>query len=351
MPDSAAPLLLGGAYSQAIGLEITNSNTNRTVPRPEGLVLKGLGTKAINNIIHDNCDGIWPEATALGVEVYGNVVFNNGTTEAGPNGTCHGMYMQNTDLSQPKLIRENIVTDNYSLGIQGYTGSSDVLKGFTLIGNVVANNGSPVGQIHEGILIGGTRTPVSGLIEDSNYLYNNGLQIGYFQPTNNDAVITNNLVAGYSQFSVLNQWASLTVTGNRIVYPGGTNVINISATQPWNWNNNTYQINNPQPFSGFLTFSQWKAQTGFDSSSMSTQTLPTAVEVFIRPSAYDNTRSNVIVYNWSGGTALIDLGLPIGTTYRLLNPKNFFGAPAASGIYLGPILLNVGQFATYVLIK
>lgn len=347
MPDWEAPLLLGGAYTQSIGLEIMNSNADRAVPRPEGLVLKGVGTKAINNIIHDNCDGIWPESTALGAEVYGNNVFNNGTTEQGPNGTCHGIYTQNADATKPKLITNNIFHDNYSLGGQAYSGSSDVLRGFTFRGNSIFNNGTPVGQTHEGLILGGNSSPanVFNLSVIDNFFHGGGLQVGYGSGTsNNDALVTGNIVSG-SELVVFRPWASVTLNTNKVqATSSGFIQVTVPGFSPsWSWNNNSYFGTSSLPFltnggSGFENLAGWQAETTFDTNSTYTNGLPTNPDIKIQSNAYDAKRWHITIINWqSASTVSVDVSsvLSNGNTYELRNSQNPFGAPVLSGTYSG----------------
>lgn len=347
MPDWEAPILIGGDYVWIIGFEIMNSNPDRTVPRPEGLVLKGVGDKAINNIIHDNCDGIWPESTALGAEIYGNNVFNNGTTEQGPNGTCHGIYTQNADATKPKLITNNIFHDNYSLGGQAYSGSSDVLRGFTFRGNSIFNNGSPIGQTHEGLILGGNSSPanVFNLSVIDNFFHGGGLQVGYGSGTsNNDAIVTGNIVSG-SELVVFRPWASVTLNTNKVqATSSGFIQVTVPGFSPsWSWDNNSYFGTSTLPFltnggNGFENLAGWRAETTFDATSTYTNGLPTNPDIKIQSNAYDAKRWHITILNWqSSSTVNVDVSsvLSNGNTYELRNSQNPFGTPVLSGTYSG----------------
>ncbi len=346
LADWEAPLLIGGSYVWVIGMEIANTNTDRTVSRPEGLVLKGVGTKAINNIIHDNCDGVWPEATALGAEVYGNIVFNNGTTEQGASGTCHGMYMQNSDASQPKLITLNLIFDNYSLGLQAYASNSDVLRGFTYRYNAVYSNGTPVGAFHEGMILGGNSSPANmySLTVDTNYFHGGGLQVGYGSGTaNNDATVTNNIISG-SEMVVFRTWVTITLNNNTVqaTSSGFIQVISPDFSPSWSWNNNSYFGTSTLPFltnggNGFENLANWRIETTFDAASTYTNGVPSIAPI-LRANAYDNTKTYIIIFNFTdASTVSVDVSsrLNNGDTYALRNPQDYYGTPVLTGTYSG----------------
>lgn len=361
LADWEAPLLLGGNYIWAMGLEVTNTNTDRTVARPEGVVLKGIGTAAINLVIHDNCDGIWPESTALGAIVYGNLVFNNGTTEnagAGEDGTCHGMYMQNSDASQPKLITDNISFTNYGFGYQMYSGNSNVLRGFTFSNDTSFNQGAPVGTFHNAMILGGNSSPanVYALIVDSCYIYNGALQVGDSSGTsNNDAVVTNNEISK-GELAIYRPWASMTVSGNTVVASGVNSGFvhvlfdNGGTFLPYSWNNNHYYGNTTLPMiiddttppcapgaCGFKSLAAWTSATGFDAASTYANGSLPANAIHLRANTYDSTRSHIIINNYTdASTVSVDVSsrLSNGDTYQLFNVQNLT-TPVLSGTYSG----------------
>jgi hypothetical protein len=342
-----SPLWLQGNYLEVYNLEITNSyNLDRTRPRPIGLLLTGIGTKAVNCVVHDCGNGVFPNEDQQGGEVYGSMFYNNGWIDAvsGPSG--HGIYMQNN--VNTKLIKDNIVFNNYNLGIQAYSSSSDVLKGFDIEGNAVFGNGTPVQTFHPAILVGGSHVPASRLTINSNYFYNGGLDLGYFNPVNLDAVVTNNIVAGASDVQAKG-WQTLTFTGNKIYNPSfGFVSINQSdlPAPAYVWNNNSYYTTNVlnKPFlinqsaATWYDLAGWRAETGFDGAATSVNALPTGTDIAIRANSYDQNRWNIIVYNWRSALSVnIDLSntLAPGDSYELRNAQDYFAAPVLSGIYDG----------------
>lgn len=81
-----------------------------------------------------------------------------------------------------------------------------------------------------------------------------------------------------------------------------------------------------------------------------------SVRIAFRRNRYDPNRANVAIFNWAKQDVVeLSLGtfLAEGNTYRLQNPRDFFGPAVLSGVYDGkPIRVPVrGEFAAFVLLK
>ena len=153
-------------------------------------------------------------------------------------------------------------------------------------------------------LVGGGR-PSQNIRVLGNSLYGVGMQLGYSAPSNEDCEVRDNLIVngGLS----INKFQRVVKEGNMVLGKG-----------------------DPRPDG------------------------PVRVEV--RPSHYDSRRAHVAVFNWSKQAKvelLVDKFLKTGERYRLLNPRELFGAPVAQGVYQGqPISVPVvGEFAAWVLLK
>ena len=59
----------------------------------------------------------------------------------------------------------------------------------------------------------------------------------------------------------------------------------------------------------------------------------------MRPNEYETGRANITIYNWSTAASVaVDLagaGLTVGDSFEVRDAQNFFGAPVATGTYVG----------------
>jgi len=169
-----------GAYVWFWGLEFASSITDRT-GSPAGppdygasAILNAVdswapGTRLINLIIHDTRQGVgfWKEATNS--EVYGCLIYNNGF-QASDRGHGHGIYVQNNNGT--KLLAENIIFDQFGVGIHAYGTDQTYIRNITAEGNIVFNNGSVStgGQNDDNILFA-SGTGLQNIVVRNNYTY------------------------------------------------------------------------------------------------------------------------------------------------------------------------------------
>src|ERR1700690_2790153 len=115
-------LAVYGSYTWFWGLEVMDSNTQRTVTVPGsgaepdafGVSVYGPNNKFINMVVHDTAEGFSAYNQSPNCEFYRNLSYYNGWI--GPDRNHgHGMYMQN--ISGTKLISDNIVGDNSDEGL------------------------------------------------------------------------------------------------------------------------------------------------------------------------------------------------------------------------------------------
>jgi len=352
-------LTINGSDAVYRDFEITNSDPIRSWGaavngqnsphlRGEGVWHAGARTKLINLIIHDVQDGIFSPPSAIDVETYGCVIYNNGYLDAnGPAG--HGWYIQN-NAGSTKNYTDTITFNNQVFGAQEESVSGNTVN-IINTGLVVFGNPFLVGA-QSGIVDNVTFT--GGFVYERNIA---GLRMGY-QGANGLTTVTNNYLGGYGSGALLSlpNWSTVTVTGNTFALRLSGNAVEV-ITSPGNYtfNSNRYydttSLRNciggsaPSIFAynttegvcgGNLKFAEWQAASGFDAGSFYSQSAaPNSVSV--RPNAYQTGRANVIVYNWSLASAvsvnLSNSGLVNGQNYEIRNAQNYFGTPVLAGTY------------------
>lgn len=295
-----------GSYTWFWGLEVTFSTPSRTDSggpgTPNGVYAnQSTGIKFIDMIVHDMPGqgfGVWAES--LGTEVYGNIVFDNGT-----NHFDHGIYTQN--VSQTKRIEDNIIFNQASHGLHAYGSSDATLDHFYIAGNIAFSNGALLGVAERNILVGGGRVAQDLTVIDN---------ATYYPPASDKG--SNNL--GY-----LAGCASATVTGNAFIGPNALTLVNCL----------------PAPMTGntFVGSVEPPDLSMVDPSNSYTSGMPAGARIVVRPNRYEPGRAHVAIYNWDlQAQVSVDLspsGLRSGQAYEIRDAQDFFGAPVATGTYTG----------------
>lgn len=348
-------LFTSGNNTTYQGIEIKNSDPLRNWItdggeglRGAGIFNTGNGNKFVNLVVHDNLNGIFSGSSSSNTEVYGTLSYNNGMFDNTAQGKGHGMYLEN--MSGYSRIYDNIVLNNFGLGTQCY-GRTAAYLGGDLQGNVFSNSGAPLGLPlrHHNLLIGAETQRVPDILVQGNYLFHphdiNGYNMtyGYGAGVDDGRILNNYFVGGGGIGLELTDVTNVTATGNKF-YTTNFLGVNIQAHElPYTINNNTYYSVQPtsREFGDAtrvtnLTFANWQAATGFDSTSTITaSSMPNTV--IVRPNAYEAGRANIIVYVSSGAPSvsvnLSTSGLVNGQPYTIKNASNYNGAAAAAGVY------------------
>lgn len=379
-------LQVNGANVWFIGLEITNSFTERYFPtfsgntdtpkKAGGIYVSAPGVKLINNRIHDvshpgismfdQAAGCSDTGSADGknqcTEAYGNIVWGNGFYDASrgnqPNGA--GIYAHNTTGN--KYIRDNIFFRNLSQGIDVYTRESRV-SGFKVEGNTVFDNG------YWDVWFGNDEYGSQANISD-NVIFRRlnanreALILGSGQPLVNPNIVNNYIVGGSGSNSPfafsLNRLVGGNITGNTIVSPGTINIIGTctgggqqsdltcnnpfslsgnytnSAGQttnyPLNWNNNKYFGTAPKSFARpqqLLNYPEWrnfyKTEPSDTQNKNFTAGYPSENKVSVRRNVYTEGRGNITIVNWNNAqTVPVNLAGVInsGESYVIKDAQN-----------------------------
>ena len=341
------------------GLEIARSDTAVRDSLP-GLEIYGPRTKVINLVIHDAVGqgiGFWDGA--VDAEVYGCIVYNNGTH----TNLDHGIYVHNpVTRGGSKLVMDNVFFQNLAYGIHAYARATNPTQANVyLVGNVAFDNGtiSTAYRANGNIIVGAT-TVDSAMHVIGNMLYFDrpagvNLQLGYFQGVRNaDLEATGNYVEGGYWVFTMDNWTRATVRNNTFAENKsvwGTNLmVDLTDSAPaggYTWGGNTYYRDTATIAWGYngasYTFGGWKTATGLGASDAATAPTPSNPVVFVRPNKYEPGRALVVVFNWPRqGSASVDLSgvLQPGDTYEVRNVQAIFGAPVLIGTYDGtPILV------------
>lgn len=295
-----------GSYTWFWGLEVTDSSPTRTdsggPSTPNGVYAnQSTGIKFINMIVHDMPGqgfGVWAESVAT--EVYGNIIYNNGT-----NHFDHGIYTQN--VNETKRIEDNIICNQASHGLHAFGSSDATLDHFYVAGNISFSNGALLGGAERNILIGGGR-----IAQDLTVIDN----ATYYPPASGKG--SNNLgyVAGC---------ASATVTGNSFIGPNALTLVNC-VPSPMTGNTFVGSIDPPD-------LSLVDPNNSFASG------LPGGMRVIVRPNRYEPGRANIAIYNWDLQTQVsVDLsssGLRSGQAFEIRDAQNVLGTPVVTGTFTG----------------
>jgi hypothetical protein len=357
-----AILNIFGSWTIYRDFEITNLNRQRSHIsgfRPMGIEIQAPHTTIVNLVIHDTGIGIGTWDNAPDTEIYGNVIYNSGT-ENTPSDKRHGhgIYVQNK--TGAKLIRDNIVFNNFGWGLHVYS-NVGALRNINLEGNIVFNNGvqNDSGIRYNNILVLGHARPYSAeqIVVRDNLTYHSpdqkagstfsdaGVSLGCGDSgTNRDLRLQNNYFVGGTPVALLCGWDTAVATGNTLVGPQGVLGVlgNAAAIRNYPWDNNRYSsaggdTRKPQFGLNSETFQGWDswqkaAQT--DRSGAYSATHPGGAQTFVRPNAYEEGRATIVVYNWDRAeTVAVDVAsiLAPGTPYTVHNVQDFFGTPILTG--------------------
>ena len=301
-------LMVTGSWTWYMGFELTNSGTHRVstetgqwpsdLQRGTGVAARGSHNKLINLTVHDLARGFEVNEDAIGTEIYGNLIYNNGWE--GPGGAAQGHGVETRNQLGYRRIADNIIFNQFSNGIAMF---GKYLDNITVEGNVVFNNGS-ISQKGvtdaRNILFGGGVVAQNPVVK-SNVTYNGQTNLGYSAGCLN-ATVTDNYFAGPLV------WVKCAgvMKGNILYDPSNSGFGTLTTDHP----DNTYLTSRP-----------------------------TGTIVRIRSNQYEPGRASVVVFNWDKSTevdvALSEAGLASGDRYEIRDAQNYFGSPIVSGTYAG----------------
>jgi Right handed beta helix region len=263
--------------------------------------------KFINLIVHDLEGGFLIPPEAEGIEVYGNIIYFNGWQRADGVGEGHGIWTPSQ--AQQRLIRDNIVFDQFSHGIQSYGNHMDNLF---IEGNVVFNSGAVAKFLDRNIMVSGGST---NLMLRQNMTYytagpaapGEGVNLGMGGDCKDARVLEN--------------------------YLTGSNPLNLTGCRPVEMKGNTLHGRFDGTYAKQFPGNQYMMPKEPPLPTMSGQ------KVMVRPNQYEPGRANVVVYNWdrlpSINVDISNAGLKASDQFELRNARDILGAPVVSGTYAG----------------
>jgi hypothetical protein len=374
--DGVGIAIDGGGYVTIRDVEVTNSDPSRTDYRAGGFAVIAPGAKIINCIIHDTGAAFTSNETGFDDEFYGNVIYNIGWDDRNSGlhqgGTGPAFYVSNQHGF--KKFYENIVTGDFGSAFHLYSAAGAHLKGFDLQGNAAYNNGywtrvhdspyAPEGRAETNYIIG--NRPITGLVFRDNFGFQRegrigmNLDLGYGIAESDSSVAQDNTMIGGSnsvkRFSTLDFQRNMLASNWEELYytPPAASTSQIIDNNTYFWYRvgcaATGQFNAPGETP--ITVAQWKA-LGFDQHSTINPCgkRPSGLKMWIRPNRYDANRAHVIVYN-PDKTATVSLDLraflKAGDKFELHDAQNIFGRLPASGVYQGPVAVNMAGLTVAV---
>jgi hypothetical protein len=137
----------------------------------KGFTISGPGTRIINCVIR-NFYIPWFTESAVGAEMYGNLICYSGYRRSNGAGSGHNLYTQNGDGR--KVIKHNIFHSAFNWNIHAYTEGGRI-DNFDVVQNVCFRSGvlTEASFRKDGILIGGTNGPAIGCVVNGNLTYDN----------------------------------------------------------------------------------------------------------------------------------------------------------------------------------
>jgi len=254
----------------------------------------GSNCRYINMVIHNCNQGISCWKGEIDPEIYGCLIYDNGWLGT-DRGHGHCIYTQNDE--GVKKISNCIMSSPYdgAYTLHAYGSQQAYVNNFLVEDNICYDEGP--------FLIGGGR-PSRGIRVFRNYLYDVGMRIGYDAPYNENCDIRDNIIVN----------GGLDITRYRQVVQEGNLVI-----------------------------------AKGDKRLEGTKSI-------LLPNRFDPNQAHLIIYTWDKTEQLqvkVDPFLKDGESYRLMDPKDFFGDPIGEGICReNAISLNIkGEFGVFVILK
>ena len=339
-------LLARGAYLDVWGLEITQSDPLRH-PNIQLLDIRTDHGRFINLVLHDaNTHGANFWTPGVDAELYGSILYNNGTHE----NLDHGTYVHNE--TGTKHVTDNVFFNNYARGIQVYAShNNDVLRNVVAEGNIAFNNGTISARSSRVNLLFNAQTPVEGMSAVDNVLFFSpgadgvNLRAGNERQRYRDLDVRGNVLVGGAVGLQLDQaWSSVRVERNTFVPWDGEVAARISGgdtVRAYRWNDNSYAGGTDAKVLMLdhkrFTLAKWRSRVGLGAADRVLPP-PTTPLVVVRPNRYEQGRAHIVVVNYTSQPSVsvrVRGVLRDGDRYVVQNVQDLWGAPVTTGTYHG----------------
>jgi hypothetical protein len=343
--------------------------------------------KLINLHVHDIPGlGIAGYTGARNIEVYGCLSYFNGFSDISPSGTGgngyrkngSGIYMQNdSTAAKPsiKIIEDNIVFDNFSLGFEIYGSKNAHVNHFRIIDNIVFNNGAPGNSYQKNVLVGGGMKTYDNRLIGNVLVAGDGtnLAIGFKNGVENvNTLVKDNYIIGGS-FDLMNA-TGMTFENNLLLGMGCINFYYRLCPLPEELIHPKYDFRNnifyhPYPKGTFYHSvtqcdnGRWECYSGLESDleyknynvdailgngggNILSRTMPHPQDIKIRENRYEPGTAEVVVLDWDTSKQVslsLDKYIPKGNAYQLTDVQNIKAGPVLKGQYNGKAVVTIGD--------
>lgn len=320
-------LTINGSYTHYRDLEITQTGitdretTNTTTSPPDINLTKfdiyGDHVKLINCVVHDLTHSLGFWASAVGSELYGNIIYNMGWENPG-RGLAHNIYTQ-SNTGDESLITGNALFNSFGWGVHAYTSGGNI-KDMTIARNTVFNSGvgSDGNDAPNFHFECGTSLKIDDVTINDNASYHlaNGYhnQMTHGGATQGTRNFSDNYFAQDTQFNA--NWTEGTLSNNTVI--GAISSVGTDYT----------------PSTGF-TATAWASRTG-------THTIVQPID------DYEDGRALITIFRWSGTTEVpVDLDSVLSTsdTYAIYHVYAL-DTILESGTYTTGVNVNITMQST-----
>ncbi|PNQ73724.1 hypothetical protein C1T31_05155 [Hanstruepera neustonica] len=314
----------------------------------------GANCKFINLIIHGNNGlgfGSWNKTG--GTIISNCIVYDNGYIGKEYPGLGEGFYVQNDSDSETRILKDNIIFNNYYKGIEVWSANKkadrEYVKNITLDNNVIFNSGLVSGRTVDNIIVASNDRNGINVAKNinvtNNILYHNtnykgnevdgdapSLTIGYYHkaPVEN-VIVSNNVILGRNNPLRLLYAKSVSVTNN-ILYGGYIHLLSPAASnlKPKSLNKNIYFTKNKTPFrvdKEKYLFGNWqsafKQDTDSEHRNIKEFNLNPVLDITkndFKPNSY-----RVVLFSKEGSAVNVDFSeysIPANTKYIIKDVEN-----------------------------
>ena len=280
-------------------------------------ILAGRGCRYVNLVIHDCLQGVGFWQPAVDSELYGCIIYDNGW--AGKDrGHGHAVYTQNKDGN--KTISNCIFTGGHGWTMHAYGSKNAYVDNYVITDNITY-------AARNDFLVGGGRAS-RGIRVTDNFFHGASVRIGYTAKDNEDVEFARNVLCG-GRVS-FNEYRKVNFAGNTL----------LAAALDKSTVKDFAEANNVVVGAAGL--------------------MAAKPVIFLRPNRYDPACAHLAIYypgakrTTEPATVEVDVSafLKDGRKYRLMDPRDLWGKPVATGEVKGKTIqspLN-GELGVYVLI-